>query len=135
MNRIIILTACALGFTGVILGAFGAHALENLLTTDQLASYDTGVRYQLIHSLLLLFLGIEDRLNKKRKKTIWLFLLIGIILFSGSIYGLVTNEYTSFDFKKIALITPLGGSLLIFAWLLIFISYYSKTKKTTNNQP
>ena len=135
MNRIIILTASALGFIGVILGAFGAHALENSLTLEQLSTYDTGVRYHLIHTLLLLFLGLENRLNKKRKKVIWLLLLIGILFFSGSIYGLATNELTLFDFKKIALVTPLGGSLLIFAWLLIFISYWSKTKKTTNNQP
>ena len=134
MNRIIILTASALGFIGVILGAFGTHALENSLTSDQLSTYDTGVRYHLIHTILLLFLGLENRLNKKRKKVIWLFLLIGILFFSGSIYGLATNELTLFDFKKIALVTPLGGSLLIFAWLLIFISYWSKTKKTTNNQ-
>jgi uncharacterized membrane protein YgdD (TMEM256/DUF423 family) len=134
MNRIIILTASALGFIGVILGAFGAHALENSLTSDQLSTYDTGVRYQLIHSILLLFLGLENRLNKKRKKIIWLFLLIGILFFSGSIYGLATNELTLFDFKKIALVTPLGGALLIFAWLLIFISYWSKTNKTTKNQ-
>lgn len=134
MNRIIILTASALGFIGVILGAFGAHALENSLTSDQLSTYDTGVRYHLIHSILLLFLGLEDRLNKKRKKLIWLFLFIGILFFSGSIYGLATNELTLFDFKKIALVTPLGGGLLIFAWLLIFISYWSKTKKTMNDQ-
>ena len=129
MNRIIILTASALGFTGVILGAFGAHALENSLTPDQLSTYDTGVRYHLIHTILLLFLGLDDRLNKKRKKIIWLFLLIGILFFSGSIYGLATNELTLFDFKIIALVTPLGGGLLIIAWLLIFISYWSKKRK------
>ena len=135
MNRIIILTASALGLTGVILGAFGAHALENSLTSDQLSTYDTGVRYHLIHAILLLFLGLEHRLNEKRKKVIWLLLLIGIVFFSGSIYGLSTNQLTLFDFKKIALVTPLGGGLLILAWLMIFISYWPKSKKTTNNQP
>ena len=130
MNRIIILTAAALGFTGVILGAFGAHALENSLTADQLSSYDTGIRYHLIHAVLLLFLGLEYRLSEKRKKTIWLLLLIGIILFSGSIYGLSTNDLSAFDFKQIALVTPLGGSLLIISWLLIFISYWSISNKT-----
>jgi len=134
MNRIIILTASALGFVGVIVGAFGAHALEDIITSNQLDSYDTGVKYHLIHALLLLFLGLETHLNSQRKKIIWLFLLIGILFFSGSIYGLATNDLTSFDFKKIALITPLGGSLLIFSWLMIFISYWSKTKKTTKHR-
>mgnify|MGYP006425872023 CR=1 FL=1 len=129
MNRIIILTAAALGFTGVILGAFGAHALENSLTADQLSSYDTGIRYHLIHAVLLLFLGLEYRLSEKRKKAIWFLLLIGIILFSGSIYGLSTNDLSAFDFKQIALVTPLGGSLLIVSWLLIFISYWSITNE------
>lgn len=134
MNRIIILTGSALGLTGVILGAFGAHALENILTSDQLSTYDTGIRYHLIHALLLLFLGLEHRLSVKRKKTIWLLMLIGIVFFSGSIYGLATNDLSSFDFKKIALITPVGGSLLIIAWILIFISYWSKKGKS-NPEP
>ena len=129
MNRIIILTAAALGFTGVILGAFGAHALESTLTADQLSSYDTGIRYHLIHAVLLLFLGLEYRLSEKRKRIIWLLLLIGIILFSGSIYGLSTNNLSAFDFKQIALVTPLGGSLLIISWLFIFISYWSITNE------
>lgn len=134
MNRIIILTAAALGFTGVIVGAFGAHALDNLLSPDQLATYDTGVRYHLIHAILLLFIGLENRMSEKRKKIIWLLLLIGILFFSGSIYGLATNELTLFDFKNIAFITPIGGSLLIVSWLMIFISYWSKTNKSTHNE-
>ncbi len=134
MNRIIILTGTALGLTGVILGAFGAHAFESVLTTDQLSTYDTGVRYHLIHALLLMFLGLENRLSVKRKKTIWLLLLIGIALFSGSIYGLATNDLSSFDFKNIALTTPIGGSLLIAGWILIFISYWSKTRKSNSER-
>mgnify|MGYP000016852521 CR=1 FL=1 len=132
MNRIIILTGTALGLTGVILGAFGAHAFESVLTTDQLSTYDTGVRYHLIHALLLMFLGLENKLSLKRKKIIWLLLLIGVVLFSGSIYGLATNDLSSFDFKNIALTTPIGGSLLISGWFLIFISYWSNTKKSNS---
>jgi uncharacterized membrane protein YgdD (TMEM256/DUF423 family) len=132
MNRIIILTGTALGFTGVILGAFGAHAFESVLTIDQLSTYDTGVRYHLIHALLIMFLGLENKLSLKRKKIIWLLLLIGVVLFSGSIYGLATNDLSSFDFKNIALTTPIGGSLLISGWFLIFISYWSYTKKSNS---
>lgn len=130
MNRIIILVASALGFLGVILGAFGAHALENILTTDQLSTYDTGIRYHLIHTLLLLFLGVENRLKPKRKKLILFLITLGIILFSGSIYGLACNDVINFDFTQIALLTPLGGSLLIFSWLMIFISYWPNNHKS-----
>ncbi len=135
MNRIIILTGTALGFTGVIFGAFGAHAFESVLTSDQLSTYDTGIRYHLIHALLLMFLGLEDRLSIKRKKSIWLLLLIGIVFFSGSIYGLATNDLSPFDFRKIAFITPLGGSLLIIAWILIFISYWSNYRRSNTDIP
>lgn len=130
MNRIIILVATAFGFSGVVLGAFGAHALENVLTTDQLSTYDTGIRYHLIHAVLLLFLGVENRLKPKRKKLILYFIALGVILFSGSIYGLACNDVINFDFTQIALLTPLGGSLLILSWLLIFISYWPNNHKS-----
>lgn len=129
MNRIVVLVASVFGFTGVVLGAFGAHALEDLLTTDQLSTYDTGIRYHITHAVVLLFLGVENRLKPQRKKIIFWLITLGITLFSGSIYGLSCNDLTGFDFTKIALITPLGGGLLIFSWLLIFISYWPKNNE------
>ena len=74
------------------------------------------------HALVLLFLGMASFVSEKSKQTIFYLILFGIILFSGSIYGLVTNELTSFDFKSIALVTPLGGLLLIISWVVLFIS-------------
>lgn len=127
MNKRLLIAGSVFGFLGVLLGAFGAHGLEKVLDTQQLATFETGVRYQMYHALLLLMISFFA-LREKTKNTLLLLLVLGIILFSGSIYGLATNELTSFDFKKIALLTPLGGTFLIIAWgMLIF--HFIKVKK------
>lgn len=127
MNKRLLIAGSVFGFLGVVLGAFGAHGLEKVLDTQQLATFETGVRYQMYHALLLLMISFFA-LREKTKNTLHLLLVLGIILFSGSIYGLATNALTSFDFKKIALLTPLGGTLLIVAWgILIF--HFIKLKK------
>ena len=122
MNKKILITASVLGMLSVIFGAFGAHGLKALISGESLQSFETGVRYQMYHALLLLFIGIASFVSTKNKKIIFYLILIGIIFFSGSIYGLATNELTSFDFKTIALITPLGGLLLILSWVVLLIS-------------
>ena len=122
MNKKILITASVLGMLSVIFGAFGAHGLKALISGESLQSFETGVRYQMYHALLLLFIGIASFVSRKNKKIIFYLILIGIIFFSGSIYGLATNELTSFDFKTIALITPLGGLLLILSWVVLLIS-------------
>ena len=122
MNKKILVTASVLGMLSVVFGAFGAHGLKALISVESLQSFETGVRYQMYHTLLLLFVGISSFISTKNKKIIFYLILIGIIFFSGSIYGLATNELTSFDFKAIALITPLGGVLLILSWIVLLIS-------------
>jgi len=68
-------------------------------------------------------------LKIRTKKTLWYLVTIGVILFSGSIYGLATNNLTVFDFKSIALITPIGGTLLIAGWIVLFVNILKiKTK-------
>jgi len=121
MNKKILLTAAFFGLLSVVFGAFGAHGLKSLISFEALQSFETGVRYQMYHSLLLLFVGSSSYVKPKNKNAIFYLILIGIILFSGSIYGLATNELTSFNFKTIALITPIGGLLLIAAWLVMLI--------------
>ena len=127
MNKQLLLAGSIFGFLGVLIGAFGAHGLEKVLDAQQLSTFETGVRYQMYHALLLLMISFFA-LSERTKKILFFLLVLGIILFSGSIYGLVTNELTSFNFKKIALLTPLGGTLLIVAWgMLIF--HFVKVKK------
>lgn len=121
------------GITAVIFGAMGAHALKEILSADALASFETGVKYQMYHALLLLFLGLENRISTKAKNLIFYLLLIGIVFFSFSIYGLATNNYNNFDFKRIAFITPIGGTLLIFGWLVMLFSFFKKKKNKVSD--
>lgn len=128
-QRKFLILGSAFGITAVILGAMGAHALKEILTEEALASFETGVKFQMYHALLFLFLGVENRLEGKLKTIIFYLLLVGILFFCFSIYLLATNNYTNFDFKQIALITPMGGTLLIIGWFTMFIGFLKKKKK------
>lgn len=126
MDRKIIATGAFLGMTAVIFGAFGAHSLKKLLDPEMLSAFETGVRYQMYHALLLLGVGIYAGISVKTKKTVYWLATIGTALFSGSIYLLSTAKITRIDFSAIGLITPLGGLLLIVAWLLLFVDFTRK---------
>lgn len=126
MKRKLIITAAILGMIAIILGAFGAHASKKVLSIEQLATFETGVRYQMYHALFLLFIGLLDNVTEKTKKTIFFLVVFGIILFSGSIYLLATNDLTAFDFKSIGFLTPIGGLLLIMAWGVLLASSLNK---------
>lgn len=130
MKRKLIITAAILGMIAIILGAFGAHALKKVLSIEQLVTFETGVRYQMYHALFLLFIGLLDNVTEKTKKTICFLVVFGVILFSGSIYLLATNDLTAFDFKTIGFLTPIGGLLLIMAWGVLLAS--SLNKKAQN---
>jgi len=118
-----------LGALTIILGAFGAHALKETLTIDQLNSFETAVRYQMYHVIALLFVntytGVSDGF---RKQISWLF-FIGILLFSGSIYLIQLTPVTA---KSIWFVTPLGGLLFIVGWLLMGLNFMKK-KSTINS--
>lgn len=123
MDKKILITAAVLGIISIILGAFGAHALKELIMPDMQQTFETGVRYQMYHALFLLFVGTTSLISEKSKKSIFYFVISGIILFSGSIYGLATNSLsTGFDFKTIGFVTPIGGLCLIIAWCILFVS-------------
>lgn len=126
MDKKILSTGAILGMISIILGAFGAHALKKVLSIEQLSTFETGVRYQMYHALFLLFIGLLKNISLKAKKTIYFLVLFGILLFSGSIYLLATNDLTSFDFKVIGFVTPIGGLLLIVAWVVLFININNK---------
>ncbi len=119
MNKTILITGILLGALSVIFGAFGAHGLEKLVDADAVSTFETGVRYQMYHALFLMILGGLNGLSERSKKPIYYLTLIGVVLFSFSIYALATNTLTSFDFKIIGFITPIGGLLLILGWALL----------------
>ncbi|MBD3864170.1 DUF423 domain-containing protein [Olleya marilimosa] len=122
MNKKLLLLGTILGLLSVILGAFGAHGLKTLVSAEAVQSYETGVRYQMYHALLLLVIGSHSFVTQKSKTIIFYLVLSGILLFSGSIYGLATNTLTAFNFKSIAFVTPIGGLLLILSWLVLLIN-------------
>lgn len=126
MDKKILSAAGFFGMSAIILGAFGAHALKKVLTMDQLATFETGVKYQMYHALFLLFLGLNNHLSYKTKKTILILTILGVIFFSGSIYLLATDSLNAFDFKVIGFITPIGGLLLISAWSVLMVHFLKK---------
>ncbi|PKP44222.1 MAG: DUF423 domain-containing protein [Bacteroidetes bacterium HGW-Bacteroidetes-13] len=128
MKKNILITATLLGLTAIVLGAFAAHGLKSLISESSIATFETGVRFQMYHALFLLFIGQTAVLSAKSQKLIFLLTLIGVVCFSGSIYLLATNDLTAFDFKRIALVTPLGGTLLIAAWASLLVGVV-KTKR------
>lgn len=117
-----------LGLSAVILGAFGAHALKETLTAEQLLSFQTAVRYQMYHVLVLLFINIYDGFSEKQKNRISYIFMLGILLFSGSIYVL---QLTTITAKSIWFITPLGGLFMIIGWILMIVIFI---KKQLNNE-
>jgi uncharacterized membrane protein YgdD (TMEM256/DUF423 family) len=129
MEKKTISTGALLGMIAIILGAFGAHALKNILSSEQLSTFETGVRYQMYHALFLLFVGTTHFINQKSKKIIYNLTVMGTILFSGSIYLLATNSITSIDFKIFGFVTPVGGLLLISAWIKLFFDILMPMKK------
>lgn len=126
MNNKILSTAAFFGMTSIVLGAFGAHALKQVLTVEQLATFETGVKYQMYHALFLLFLGPTTHLSTKVKKSILVLTILGVIFFSGSIYLLATDSLNDFNFKIIGFVTPIGGLLLVIAWSILMLHFLKK---------
>jgi uncharacterized membrane protein YgdD (TMEM256/DUF423 family) len=108
--------------TAVTLGALGAHALKNILSDSQLHSFETGVRYQLFHAITLLMLALNtEKFNHHLKKSLKL-MTAGICFFSFSIYLLSIQDAIGISLSFLGPITPIGGLLLICAWLILFFS-------------
>src|SRR5690606_38645380 len=128
MSKKIIGTAAILGFISIILGAFGAHALKEVLTAEQLVSFETGVKYQMYHALFLLLISQLNVLTEKNKRTIGILTTIGIFLFSGSIFLLATQQLSGINFNFLGPITPVGGLFLISSWF--FTAFYSMKQKS-----
>ena len=125
MNRRVLLFAAISGFLGVALGAFGAHALKGTMEKNLWDAYQTGNRYQMYHTLAIVFLQILQS-KQPGKLVIWSIRLftIGICLFSGSLYLMAI-----FGFKKLGIITPIGGISLLVAWALFGLHIWKTEPK------
>ena len=120
--KTILISGALLAALAVVLGAFGAHALREKMPVDQLQVFETGVRYQFYHALAMLLTGILVLLLPHPAiQRAGLFFLIGILLFSGSIYLLSTRELLGIAGWKSVLgpLTPLGGLSFIVGWILL----------------
>ena len=123
MNEFALVFGGIFGFLAIILGAFGAHLLKNKLNTAQLQSFETGVKYQMYHAIVLLVLGFQvNNLSPIDAYIVYAFVL-GIFLFSFSIYGLVISSANNKKIKILGPITPLGGLFLAAGWALIIYKY------------
>lgn len=118
--------ASILGLITIILGAFGAHALKDKLDPESMQSFETGVRYMMYHVLALLFINSSSLLREKSKKQISFMFFAGILLFSGSIFMISLDIVSA---KYIWFLTPLGGLILIFAWLITAIGFFKSIEK------
>ena len=130
MEKRFIQLGAIFGFLAVALGAFGAHGLKKLIDASQLVTFETGVRYQFYHAFALLAVGIlAGKFPSKRMNWIgWLF-VAGIICFSGSIYLLSTRTVLGIENTTIlGPITPIGGTLFLAGWLILFLEASKWTK-------
>lgn len=119
-NRAAIVTGATLAMLAVIIGAFAAHGLKQMLDPYDLAIFETAARYQMYHAIALLIVGILA--SMPQFSTRWLKLaaigfVLGIVLFSGSLYLLALS-----GIRWLGAITPLGGVAFIFGWLLLIIA-------------
>lgn len=122
MNKKIVITGICFILTSIILGAFGAHSLEKLVAADKLASYETGVRYQIYEGMALLVLGLNaDKFNFSLK-AITILLITGTLFFSISIYLLSIQEVVNMSFKFLGPVTPIGGGMMIIGWSILLIN-------------
>lgn len=115
----IAITALVLLILGIILGAFGAHGLKGKVSVEKIASFEVGVRYQMINAIALLALASLRMKISGSLRVAFLLVLLGVILFSGSIYGLTFQPNPSGITKVLGPITPLGGLVMIIGWIVV----------------
>ncbi|NBA88847.1 DUF423 domain-containing protein [Emticicia sp. CRIBPO] len=121
MNKLFLLSGAVLGFLGVGLGAFGAHALKSMLeASNRLETYETAVKYQFYHALFLILIGLLSKdFTASTLKYSGYTTLAGVIIFSGSLYIICFT-----GIKAFGAVAPIGGTLLLAGWALLFITIF-----------
>lgn len=128
MHKIHLILGAILAGLGVVLGAFGAHGLKQLVPPETVTTYQTGVQYQMYHAFALLIVGIlSERLSSSLVNWAGVFFVLGIVLFSGSLYFLASlKAMNKVGISGIGLITPIGGLMFIVGWILLLIAIIKK---------
>ena len=122
MNRKIVLTGIVLITISILLGAFGAHGLKSIVSSEKLISFETGVKYQMYQGLAFIIIGLNYSTINFINPWFYRLGLVGILLFSGSIYFLTITDLTHLPKLIFIPLTPIGGGLLITSWLFLFVS-------------
>jgi len=123
MNKRIILTAAFFGALAVILGAFGAHGLKQIVQPEALLTWQKGVEYQFYHTFALLYLSTFARYKHRLIHLAYFFFTAGVVLFSGSLYILALRDAYALSFAHfLGPITPLGGLCFIAGWISLFLA-------------
>lgn|SRR5574338_736910 len=131
MHKMFLISGALSGLLSILLGAFGAHALQDIVTDEKLLhGFQTGVQYQMYHALALLAVGIlHEKFPVKLLRWAGNLFISGIILFSGSLYLLTAlNGKEENMVKVIGPVTPIGGTLFILGWLFLLIVFLKNTK-------
>lgn len=117
---------------GVVLGALASHALKDVLEPSAISSFEVGVRYMLYHGLALLILSFLKYPKPIFQKAVFYLIALGVLLFSGSIFLLSFKTILPFNVRFLGPVTPIGGTLLISAWLVNIYALIKikNTKKT-----
>ncbi len=123
MKDLTLIIGSIFGFLAVILGAFGAHYLKKMFTEELQKSFETGVKYQMYHAILLVLLGFNLDFTTTLHTNAIIFFIVGVVLFSGSIYGLCISSAKGNKFKFLGPITPLGGLCLLIGWGLLIYTF------------
>lgn len=124
MHKGFVTTGALLGAIAVALGAFGAHGLKKIVPAETVQTFQTGVQYQMYHALALLLVGLlYEKCSPKPVKTAGILFIVGIMLFSGSLYVLTAGKAAEISaLDKAGIITPVGGLSFISGWLFLFIA-------------
>lgn len=128
MHKIHLILGTILAGLGVVLGAFGAHGLKQLVPPETVSSYQTGVQYQMYHAFALLFVGVlSERISNSLLSWAGVFFVLGIVLFSGSLYFLASlKAMNKVGVSGIGLITPIGGLMFVMGWVLLLVAIIKK---------
>ena len=129
MKEAVLVIGGIYGALAIVLGAFGAHALKKYLYEKQLTSFESGVRYQMYHALMLILCGIIFPFEGYSQNLMAWFFILGTFFFSFSIYGLIWSSAAGRKVAFLGPVTPLGGMLLVMAWSLFAVNVAAVAEK------
>jgi uncharacterized membrane protein YgdD (TMEM256/DUF423 family) len=130
MNLKATITASILAATSIMLGAFGAHAIKELVTAERLVTFEVGVRYQMYIGLSMLLLALSEDRIPFEIRLVRILMLVGILLFSGSIYLIALSDIWGLNTKILGPLTPIGGLCIILGWTVFIYRVWKAAKKS-----